>query len=290
MKRNTILAAATALIASSGTAMAIDTDPGDYVPLPKGTKAFLGYFQHLRSETFSLGGTEVPSSEATANVAIARGLYYTEAFGRPAGLQFFLPYADFSTADVGGTALTNNSGIGDLTFGATTWLKAAAPDDLTGTTLGFTLYASLPTGDYTVGGANVGNGGFTITPQVGLIQGLGKGWFLDATYDVAFTSDFDDDAGTPVEIDPKHQLQIYARKQVSPATYFAVGYNEIRGGEIFAGGASTGLESNTRQVRLSAGTFINQTTQLSGRVTWDLDTDDGFSPEPQVQFRILKLF
>ncbi|MDJ0858809.1 MAG: transporter [Dinoroseobacter sp.] len=291
MKTNIKTLAATAALCIAGIqpAMAIDTDPGDYTVLPSGTNALLGYFQHLESDTFSLDGTEVPSSELSGNIGILRYLRYSDIDGVPVGFQVIAPYGQFGDATVGGGDLEKADGLGDVTVGATVWALAAAPTDLTGTTLGFTLYGSFPTGDYEVGAANIGNGGFTLTPQIGLVQGLGGGRFLDATYDVAFTQDFDSN-GFDVSTDPKHQAQIWLRQQFSEATYVAVGYSGIRGGDVSLNGTDTGAKIKSDQARLAIGHFINPTTQISGRIGYDFNADDGFKSEPAFQLRLMKLF
>lgn len=282
-------ALASVLVAMTTPALAIDVEPGDYIPLPAGTNAFLGYYQHLKSDTFSLDGTEVPASELSANIGIGRYLRYFDVSGTPVGVQAILPFGSFSDATVGGAALPKGDGIGDLTVGATVWPLAAAPDDLTGTTLGFTLYASAPIGDYEFGGANLGKGGTTITPQIGLIQGLGGGYFLEASYDVTYTRDFDA-SGIDVAVDPLHQAQVWVRRQFSPATYVALGYSGLRGGDISGNGVSTGLQTSSDQARLSVGHFISQTTQISGRIGYDFNAKDGFKAEPVFQLRLLQLF
>lgn len=280
---------ALALGVFTNPAQAIDVEPGDYYYLGDGANLFLGYYQRIESNTFNLDGNEVPGSEFSGSVGALRYLRYTEAFGLPAVVQGFFTFADFSDADFAGGPLVREDGFGDITLGFTMFAKAAALDDPKGTTLGFTLYTSFPTGDYTVGGANLGAGGVTFIPQVGLIQGLGGGWFFEANYDVAITRDFTAN-GVSVDVDPRHQTQLWIRKQFSQATYAAIGFNAVRGADISANGVATGLKTNVNEARISVGTFINPTTQISGRISYDIGTDDGFSSEPFFQLRLLKLF
>lgn len=287
-KTTAALAVAT-LLAGAQSAWAIDVEPGDYTPLPAGTNAILGYYQSLSSDTFSIDGNEIPASELSADVGILRYLRYFDANGLPMGFQAILPMGTFNDAQAGGAGLDTEDGLGDLTVGVSAWPMAAAPDDLTGTTLGVTLYASFPVGEYAPGGANLGNGGVTITPQVGLIQGLGKGFFLDASYDVTFTQDFDAD-GLDVSIAPLHQAQAWMRYQFSPATYAAMGYSGLRGGDVKVEDVDTGLKTNRDEVRFAIGHFINQTTQISGRVGYDVAAEDGFKSDPVIQLRLMKLF
>lgn len=270
-------------------ALAIDVEPGDYVPLPAGSNALALFYGNYRSDQFSLDGAEIPDSKLSGQAVTLQYNRYIELFGKPLALQVYLPYASFSTARVGGQELSEGEGVGDLTFGATIWPVADDPRDLTGSTLGLSMYASVPTGDYELGGANVGFGGTVVTPQIGLIQGLGGGRFLDVIYDVSFTRDFDVD-GVNVEVDPIHQAQIWLRQYLSDRTNIAIGYNGIRGGETSFDGYDMGIATDLDEIRFAVSHFIDPSTEIAGRVSFSYDAEDGFSNKPMVQLRFLKLF
>lgn len=290
MKTTQAIALALGLMAIAPVpALAIDVEAGDYVPLPTGSNALALFYGNYRSDQFSLDGIEVPDSKLSAQAVTLQYNHYTEVFGRPLALQAYLPYGSFSSARVGGQDLPQGEGVGDLTFGATLWPLAADPQDLTGTTLGLSLYVSAPTGNYELGGANLGFGGAVVTPQIGLIQGLGGGRFLDVIYDVSFTRDFDID-GVSVEVDPVHQAQIWLRQYLSDRTNIAIGYNGIRGGETRFDGADTGIATDLDEIRLSVSHFLDPSTEIAGRVSYSYEADDGFANKPTVQLRFLKLF
>lgn len=270
-------------------AQAIDVEAGDYVPLSAGSNALALFYGNIRSDQFTIGDTEVPQSKLSAQAVTLQYNRYTEMLGKPVALQVYLPYGSFSSARVGGQDLRQGEGPGDLTFGATIWPLADDPRDLTGTTLGLSLYASAPTGDYELGGANLGFGGAVITPQIGLIQGLGGGRFLDVIYDISFTRNFDVD-GVNVEVDPTHQAQIWLRQYLSDRTNIAIGYNGIRGGETSFDGYDTGIATDLDEVRFAVSHFLDPSTEIAGRVSYSYDAEDGFSNKPMVQLRLLKLF
>ncbi len=270
-------------------ALALDVEPGDYTPLPAGSNALALFYGNLRSNEFSLGGAEIPGSKLSAQVATLQYNRYEELFGKPFALQVYLPYGAYSTARVGGQDVVQSDGFGDLTVAASFWPIADDPQDLTGTTVGMSLYASFPTGDYRPGGANISFGGNVFTPQIGLIQGLGGGRFLDVTYDVAFTRDFDTD-GVDVEVEPLHQAQIWLRQYLSDQTSVAIGYSGLRGGETTFDGFDTGIETNLDEVRFAVSHFIDPTTEIAGRVSYVYEADDGFANQPMVQLRFMKLF
>ena len=290
MTKFTALALTLALAALTALpAQAIDVEPGDYVPLPAGSNALALFYGNFRSTEFRLGGDKVPDSKLSAQGVAVQYNRYFDLRGKPFAIQVILPYLSVSTARVGGQDLPQGEGIGDLTLAATYWPIAAAHGDLTGTTLGLSLYASFPTGDYELGGANLGFGGKVISPQVGLIQGLGGGRFLEAIYNVSFTRDFDVD-GVDVEVDPIRQTQIWLRQYLSDQTSIAIGYNGIRGGKTHFDGYDTGIKTDLDEIRLAVSHFIDPATEIAGRVTYGYDADDGFANKPMVQLRFLKLF
>lgn len=290
MKKYTAIAMALGLMGIAPLpAHAIDVEAGDYVPLPAGSNALALFYGNYRSDQFSIGGNEIPDSRLSLQGVTLQYNRYTELFGKPLALQVYWPYGSFSDARVGGQDVPQGEGLGDLTFGATIWPLAADPHDLTGTTLGLSLYASAPTGDYELGGANLGFGSTVITPQIGLIQGLGGGRFLDVIYDVSFTRDFGVD-GVNVEVDPVHQAQIWLRQYLSDRTNVAIGYNGIRGGETRFDGYDTGITTDLDEIRFSVSHFLDPSTEIAGRVSYSYDAEDGFSNKPMVQLRFLKLF
>lgn len=289
MKQKTAALATTLATLTALPALAIDIEPGDYTPLPAGANAIALFYGNFRSNQFSLDGTEISDSKLSAHVATLQYNRYAEVFGRPFALQVYLPYGSFSTARVGGQDLPQGEGIGDLTLAATSWLMAADPQDPTGTTLGVSLYASMPTGDYRLGGANLGFGGAVVTPQIGLIQGLGGGRFLDVIYDASFTRDFDAD-GARVSVNPTHQAQIWLRQYLSDQTSIAIGYSGIRGGETTFDGLDTGIKTELDEVRFAVSHFLDPNTEIAGRVSYGFGGDDGFANKPMIQLRFLRIF
>lgn len=286
-KFTTIIASAV-LALGIAPAWAIDVAPGDYRINPAGTNIALLYLQHQSADSFTLNGADVPGSKLDVNAAVFRGLHYSEAFGMPAMYQAVLPVVGFSSATIGGANQTTSEGIGDLTLGFTLW--PVQPDNPeTGTTLGFTMHVTAPTGNYDVNDISAGSGAWTLTPQVGLNQGLGKGYFFDAYFDAAFAFDHDE-RGATVSHDPSYQLQAYLRKQFSPKTSISAGFSSQRGGKVKVGGVDTGLRTERDQFRLYANTFVTPTVQVQGMLAKDFNVDGGFENDHTIELRLLKLF
>lgn len=281
-------AAAVALAMAAAPAQAIDVGPADYTILPSGTRLGMLYWQHLSSDTLRLNGTTVPGSKLEANVAILRSLNYFSLGEMPAAFHIVAPFATGFNADIGGAKRQTATGLGDTTLGLTLWpVQPSNPE--TGTTVGFSLFATLPTGKYDTAKMGIGEGTTTLTPQIGLIQGLGGGYYFDGVVDVAFQQTHTEN-GVTYERDPSWQVQAMLRKQWGPGTSLAIGYSGQRGGEQTINGAKTGLKTHRDQLRLYGTHFVNPTTQIQAMVGKDFAAKGGFEYDSVMQLRLVKVF
>lgn len=280
-------AAATALALMNAPAQAIDVGPADYTIMPGGTTLGMVYWQHLSSDTLTLNGTEVPGSKTEADVAILRSLNYFTLGETPATFHVVAPFASLD-ADIGGAQQPTLSGLGDTTLGLTLW--PVQPDNPeTGTTLGVSLFATLPTGEFDPARIGIGEGTTTLTPQIGLIQGLGNGWYFDGVVDVALKADHSEN-GQKFARDPAWQVQAMLRKQWGPGTSLTIGYSGQRGGDQTIDGVSTGLATDRDQIRLYGTHFLTPTLQIQGMVGKDIRVDGGFDYDSVTQIRLVKVF
>jgi hypothetical protein len=77
---------------------------------------------------------------------------------------------------------------------------------------------TFPTGPYDADRTiNFGSDTYTVTPQIGLIQNLGNGFYLDAAIDVAFRRDVSE-GSLEFSRDPSTLVQAYLRYKLTPAT------------------------------------------------------------------------
>ncbi|RWR45370.1 transporter [Sinirhodobacter ferrireducens] len=289
MKMTQILGAgAVALALAALPARAIDVGPADYTILPSGTALAMLYLQHLSADSLEVNGTAVPGSSFEANVGILRGLYYTAFGDLPAAYHLVIPFADIDRARIGGADQPASSGLGDTTLGLTVWpVQPKTPE--TGTSFGVSLFATLPTGNYNPERLGIGEGTWSLTPQIGVIQGLGGGFFFDGALDVAFQGDHRE-AGAEHSRSPSWQLQAMLRKQWGPATSLTVGYSGQRGGKQKVAGAETGLKTHRDQLRLYLTHFIDPTTQIQGLLARDFNVEGGYKYDSAVQLRLVKVF
>lgn len=273
----------------SSSASAIDISPADYTVLPDGTVLALTYFQYTTGDRLDIDGTgNNPNSRLDVGVALLRSVYYSSIAGVPISMQAILPVGTFPDARIGGVDQQTSDGLGDLTLGFTV-TPVNTPDKDYGTTLAFTSFLTAPTGNFDATGVSLGSGTWTFTPQIGLIQGLGNGFFLDAAVDVAFQKDHKED-GLAFSRNPSTELQSYLRYQVSDKTSVSFGYAGFFGGASKVDDDATGLKTRSDQLRVFANTFVTPSVQLQGMVGTDINVEGGFKQDLVAQIRVLKIF
>jgi hypothetical protein len=280
---------AVAGIAVSTNARAIDMAPGDYTVLPAGTNLALFYLQYMHYDNFNIDGVgDIPESELGVAIGIARYVHYFDFGGLPVSVQGYLPFGGFTDAEIGGFTQSTEEGLGDLVLGATVY-PVNTGDPLYGTVIGFTQFVTLPTGAYDAAAISVGTGTTTFTSQIGVIQGLGSGFFVDASLDVAFALDHDEFNGEHSK-DPSVHAQAYLRYQFSPATSVALGYSGHFGGMDYVEDVYTGTQTESHQLRAFASTFLTETIQVQGMVGTDFAAEGGFESDISTELRILAAF
>lgn len=272
----------------SVSSYAFDMLPGDFTWLGDGTKVGLAYFAYQDASTLKLDGVgKIPQSDAQVYAGILRAVSWQEIAGYKTVIQTFLTSGYVDKATVGGIDQPDNSGLGDLNFGFT--LYPTASNEPTGTTIALSGYVTAPTGDYDVGKVNIGTGTWVLTPQIGLIQGLGKGFLIDAAYDVGFYKTKDHN-GFEVKTDPSSQAQAYLRYQPSAQTNYAIGFSKKFGGKQFLNDQYTGMKTDVTQLRLTTTHAFKNGVIATGMLARDVQVEGGFKNDVSMLLRIGKAF
>lgn len=273
----------------AGTAHATDIMPGDYTVLPAGTNLALLYGVQINATQLNVDNVgKVPDSELQATFTIARYVRYEKIGSLPVVVEAILPIGGYHDVRIGGVTQPTKNGIGDLIVAFAAY-PIHTSDPKYGTTVGFTTYVTTPTGAYDPAKISFGSGTYTITPQLALMQGLGKGLVLDAAADVAFTVNHTEN-GVQYSVKPAYQLQAYLRKSVSPTATVSFGYSGHFGGKQEVNNSYTGLRSSSHQLRLFASNFFTKTLQVQAMVGADVASAGGFRQGFNGQIRLLKLF
>ena len=273
-----------ATLFTCGTAQAIDIHPGDYTVLPEGTNLALVYGVHIDADELEVGGRSVPDSSLQATFTMLRYVRFEKIGDVPVLAEAILPVGGYHDVKVGGVPQPTRNGLGDLILAV-----AAFPVHGKATTLGFTAYLTAPTGAYDPARISFGTNSYSFTPQVGWIQRLDEGLYLDAAADVAFATSHSEGA-LRYSTAPSYQLQAYIRKALNATTSLSFGYSGRFGGRQKIDGGGVGLKTNSHQIRAFAGRFVTKTLQVQLMAGADVDSDDGFRQGFQGQLRLLKLF
>ncbi|MGQ0893951.1 transporter [Acinetobacter johnsonii] len=272
----------------SVTSHAFDMLPADFTWMGDGTTVGLAYFAFQDAKNLKVDGVgEIPDSKAQIDAAILRAVRWKEIAGYKTVMQTFLTSGYIDTAKVAGIDQPKNSGIGDLNFGFTIYPMAS--NEPTGTTLTLSGYLTAPTGNYDVGKVNIGSGTWVLTPQIGLIQGLGNGFLIDAAYDVGFYKTKDHN-GFEVKTDASSQAQAYLRYQPSVQSNYAVGISKKFGGKQYLNDQYTGMKNDVTQLRLTTTHAFQNGIITTGMLARDVQVEGGFKNDISVLFRVGKAF
>lgn len=274
--------------AISVSSSAFDMLPADFTWMGDGTVIGLAYFAYQDASELKVDGIgEVPQSEAQIYAAILRAVKWQEIAGYKTVMQTFLTAGYVDTAQIGGVDQPDNSGVGDLNFGFTVYPTAS--NDPTGTTIALSGYVTAPTGEYDVGKVNIGTGTWVFTPQIGLIQGLGNGFLIDAAYDMGFYKTKNHN-GVEVKIDPASQAQAYLRYQPFAQTNYALGVSKKSGGKKFIDSQYSGEKTDVTQLRFTTTHAFQNGIVATGMLARDVQVEGGFKNDLSLLFRLGKAF
>jgi hypothetical protein len=285
-----------AVVCLSHQAHAVEVDPGDYTALPAGVNAFVMYGQYAKRDAIYATGDRQPINPSLdSTVGIARVLRVIKLSERwTVDPQFLLPFGELRAGgDV--SALGSTRGVGDLILATAFKYKI---DEKSGEVFGFAPFLWLPTGKYDSSQVlNLGENRWKLALQAAYTRPIAGNWRWDLIGDVQFHGDNDEcraACGSAVDVTRKqkqlYQLQTHLRYQVSPVLSLAGSYGHIDGGRTTIDGVDQSDKQKTDYVRLSAGYFVNPTTQILTVVGRDLRQENGFRENFRLNLRLLKIF
>lgn len=293
--RTKVLAAAAAMaamLAGTNPSRAIDVDPGEYTVLPAGTNLAILYALYGERSSVNIVGAGTFKATLNSSIGIARYVHYFNLASMPAAVHVLLPFGSLYNGNIPGVTgpLQSASGLGDLIGAFTVW-PINKPDPMYSTTLGLTVFESMPTGSYNDRRVlNVGANRWATTLQAGFIQGIGKGLFFDLTGDATFYGDNSDAFGLPLTQDPSYEVQAYLRYHFLPTTAVSVGYAGTFGGTQYLNGVANGFKTEFSQVRAVVQHFIAPNLQGEIMVGRDFAVTGGFEQDFFTKLRFVFIF
>lgn len=289
MNSLTKTAAAMALVlggAQVNTALAIDTDPLDYVPAPAGTNLAVLYLYGLASDKQYYKSEKVGNSDLRANSGLLRAARFFAVAGFRLNANVMIPYHDLTLDDH--RRSIGASGLGDPLLAGALWL-VNRPQSRTYFAIG--NYLQFPLGNYDKNrGLNPGQNRYSYTIQPALSLGLGKRATLDLVTDAQFFSANRDIAGGgQLERAPLFSVQVHLTQPVTQKFSVSIGGYHYFGGEttIRGGNQHDSARNTTGIVTLSYWALKNANVQFQYRR--DTQIQNGAAMDGY-QLRLLYLF
>lgn len=295
-----IFTAVVVIVAGATPCRAVDYQPFDWVPLPRGTGILMGYYQFsTHSELTNTITGAVKTSHLDSHIGIARYLYYNEALGHPFVLDLILPFGALTDGRIGGNPAGSASGIGDPTVSVGVWL-INQPEH--GRYLSAASFLSIPIGSYDRQSAlNLGQNRWQHDLQVDFTQALLERFTVDVSGVWTYY-------GRNTDAGPAHQIlsqdssfSAYAWltydvtslvRRVMPSagqSSLSIGYAGTFGGAVKLDGVPTGSKTEEHQIRLSYAQFVVPTWQVLMSVSRDVSATGQFKQDFGLLLRIAKV-
>ncbi|MCF6781375.1 transporter [Stutzerimonas stutzeri] len=268
---------------------ALDVDPGDYTPLPDGTKLGLLYMQHAERKDQYINEKKVSdNAHFDTNIAILRAVRYQNIGEHVTNIQLLLP---FGHIDTGGDvdALGSERGMGDPILAGVIFTKGSTQNRA----FGITQYLYLPLGEYDKDSPiNIGENRWKYVIQGGYMHTLTEKFVADIVADVTLFGDNNDftSADLTLEQAPQYQLQGFLRYNLTERASFHVGYSRLWGGETKVDGVRMDDESNQEKLLAGGSYFVGPRTQVLATFGRDTSIDNGFREDSRINFRLMHIF
>ncbi|WP_067732631.1 transporter [Novosphingobium naphthalenivorans] len=276
-----------------GVAQATELEPHEVVAVPPGTTVFLAYglYGHHDKITPVSGPDLEDGTNLDLNLGIARLAHYFNVGDTLALVEVLQPFGSLDHARVAGTRLRRSAGLGDTILAAVAW---PINDAKRQRYLAFTVYLTVPTGKYDKNEPlNLGGNRMVYNPQLGLSQGIGKGWSVDVSADMIFYgANNDAGAGGTQRLTQAEtvQIQAFLNHAWPGGVSTSIGYQGLRGGKQRLDGIDTGNRTNFNEVRFVASKFLTPKFQLLGEVNHQFDATGGFRQDFGFLMRALYVF
>lgn len=272
----------------SATAHAvIDTDPGDYVPLPAGTSLALFYQQHAQRDAQYAGARQVGQDfRLDTDISIARGVHYLQVGGLPAAVQVIVPYGRVALK---APLAMSSSGMGDPMVGGSIWPYV---DMQQGRFFAIGGFVSMPLGQYdpAKAGVNVGANRWSALLHFAFSQRLAHSTWADTVIETAAYSNNDNYAGTHLEQRPTVNYQFHLRHDINDKLRLTTSLYYKTGGRQSADGVQLQGAVRTSQFMFGAGYMVVPGAQVQLQYGKDIHVSEGARESQRLQLRLLKVF
>ncbi len=286
-KKFKLLAIFTSMMLSS-YAQALDLNAGDYDPAPAGTTIANFYLQNGLHSSYYNGNNAVPGrNRLHTEIGIVSLMHYMDIGGKLAVPIAILPFGQASST-VMGNSVGRDQGLNDLILGIPFW---AYNNPKQQTYLVVAPFLYLPTGSYDANHAvNLGHnryrGLLQLTFSTQVCPKIKWDIAADATI---YGNNSDAVGGGTLSQKIGYQLQTSARYSISPATDIRAGVSYMDAGNTKQNGVTS--EANTvSKFWLGTGLWLSQKNQMILTYGRDINVENGFKSDNQINMKLMNIF
>lgn len=267
-------------------ALAIDTDPLDYVSPRAGVSVLGLYYGDWSSSAQRAAGTAAANSTIDLNYGVATFVRFFDVGGYIAGAKIVLPATNLRVAGPAG-ATSSGSGLGDPTLVFPVWL-VSKPESRTYFCV--TPRLQLPLGSYDKNKISPGANRWTFALQPGFSTGLTERLSLDLVGDVqAFGKNDDIAGGGSAQQKALYSLQTHLTYALHPGLNASIGAYKYAGGATRTRGVDNHDRVNTTTLIGGVDYWITKSDNLSFQYRTDTSVKNGAEFDG-FQFRYLHAF
>jgi hypothetical protein len=279
-------AALVAALLAATPALAIDTDPLDFVAPPAGADVAALYYGSWSSARQYAKGSPAGEANVHSNYGVLTYVHFFDVLGTVAGAKVVVPAAHVDvTTPAGATA--SGAGIGDPTLVFPIWLLARPGSR---TYFAIVPRIQLPLGAYDRNRISPGAHRFTYALQPGFTTGLTERLSLDVVGDVQlFGKNGDVAGGGSSSQKPLLSVQGHLTYDVGGGLGASVGGYQYWGGETRTRGVSNSDRVQTTTVVAGLNDWATKSTSLQFQYRTDVAVENG-SRFDGFQFRFLSVF
>jgi hypothetical protein len=283
-----IITGAVMLPVSQRPAYAVDMQPGDYIPAPAGTDAFLVYLPYGNYNGAQINGRSL-SGGFDSYAAIGRYVHFLDIGGMRADVNVVVPYVALTDGSLASAPLKGGNGLGDIALVSALWLYN---DPKANHYVGVAAYLNVPAGRYDrYVDLNVADNRWSGTFQIGSSFALDPLWSIEGIADVTFFGDNknSNSVGATLSQAPTVTAQMWLNYQATPLLKLSAGYGLYTGGNQYLNDIYYGFNAGRQQARVAASYWLTPKFQFIGQVNTDFAQIGGFKQDVSTMVRLLMI-
>ena len=300
----TAIACALGVAIMAGPTWAIDYQPFDWVPLPRGTKVLSLYYEYGAHDSYNntIAGTFDQDTNLDSHIGIARYIHYSEEslFDHQWDWNVLVPFGGLRDGRINGQQLGNANGVADP-VASIGYFLINEPEKKRFLT--FAPYLTIPIGSYDRNKPlNLGGNRWIYNFQGDYTQGIGDKFTIDVSAGWTWYGDNTKAGNGSQKLKQATSYELYgwAAYDVTDAVRHAfpgasnakvaIGYMGIFGGEQKLDGISNGQKARQDQLRATYMMNFSPTMQGLLEVTHDIHVEGQFKQNFGLVLRLVNAF